>query len=113
MLGWLDGEASSLHGVACRFESYTEYQTWVDKAGGSEQTVCKTVPFEGVVQVHIRPPNEAVVMKKFTGMADVKRSLDNRTAVIKTVGFDLYIRVCWTLPFVRIRLNRVRHVRRI
>lgn len=33
MLGWLDGEASSLHGEICRFESYTEYQYVSGKLG--------------------------------------------------------------------------------
>lgn len=35
MLGWLDGEATPLHGVICRFESYPEYHSFLN-------TVCSS-----------------------------------------------------------------------
>ena len=37
MLGWPDGEAASLHGVICEFESHTEYQKELRQVAQSER----------------------------------------------------------------------------
>ena len=52
-------------------------------------------------------------MKKFTDMADVERSLGDGTAVVKKVGFDLNIRICWTRPFIKVHRNWVSQVCRV
>ena len=54
-----------------------------------------------------------VKQKPFMGAEDLRRSLDDGTAVVKKVGFDIDIRVCWTLPFIKVHVNWVRQVQRV